>query len=374
MTLETVTLLLVDDLPENLVALEALVRGPGRRVLRAGSGEEALDLMLEHEVALAILDVQMPGMDGYELAELMRGTARTRHIPIVFVTAAGTGPGAAFRGYDAGAVDFLPKPLEPRIVRSKVDVFVDLARQRLHLERVQAELQRAVRMRDDFMSMISHELRNPLNSLFLQVQLRRRMADSGQIPPLETFRQMVERDEKQVRSMVRLLDDILDVARARTGRLSMQPGPMDLAQVARRCVESMAEPARAAGVQLGLQAPDSLPYVGDAQRLEQVLLNLLTNALRYGAAQPVEVVLRSHDGEACLSVRDHGPGIAPDDQDRIFGQFERAAGTEGTPGLGLGLYISRQIVQAHGGRLALRSSPGAGAEFMVCLPLPAGPA
>src|ERR1051325_497023 len=123
-------LLIVDDLPENLLALDALVRGHGRNVFQARSAEEALSLMLEHEFALAILDVQMPGMDGFELAELMRGTERTRNIPIVFVSAAGRELNYAFKGYETGAVDFMYKPLDPDAVRGKVNVFVTLDQQR----------------------------------------------------------------------------------------------------------------------------------------------------------------------------------------------------------------------------------------------------
>ena len=128
-------LLIVDDLPENLRALDALIRDEQRLVFQAQSGEEALSLMLEHEFALAILDVQMPGMDGFELAELMRSTSRTRNIPIVFVSAAGRELNYAFKGYETGAVDFLYKPLDPDAVRSKVHVFVTLDQQRREMQR-----------------------------------------------------------------------------------------------------------------------------------------------------------------------------------------------------------------------------------------------
>lgn len=361
--------LLVDDLQENLTALEALIRGPGRRIFRALSGDDALSLMLEHEFALAIVDVQMPSMNGFELAELMRGTERTRGIPIVFVSAAGQELNYAFRGYETGAVDFLYKPLDPHAVRSKVSVFVELSRQRQALQQAQMQLERAVAMRDDFMSMVSHELRNPLNSVYLQAQLRRRMLAAEQPVEREAMTRMVERDERHIRSMIRLLDDMLDVARLRTGRLAVVPQPFDLAALAQRVVESMGDQARAAGVPLTLQAPEALPLVGDEFRIEQVVTNLLTNALRYGQGRPVEVSLRETGGRAGLAVRDHGMGIAPADQQRIFEQFERAAGTQ-IPGLGLGLFISREIALAHGGSLEVESRPGEGATFILWLPLP----
>jgi len=364
-----INLLLVDDLSENLVALEALLRGPGRRVLTASSGDEALSLLLEHDFALAILDVQMPGIDGFELAELMRGTERTRHIPIVFVTAAGRELNYAFRGYESGAVDFLYKPLDPHAVRGKVDVFVELERQRQSMLHLQSELECAVRMRDDFMALVSHELRNPLNTLYLQAQLRQRMVAKGEAPAFDAFQDMVSRDGHQIRSMIRLLDDIMDVGRVRTGQLSMALRPVDLAAIARRAVGSMQEQARSLGVPLTVEGAQELPVSGDEFRLEQVLLNLMTNALRYGLGRPVSIVLEASAGEACVSVTDQGPGIAPEEQQRIFEQFERGSNRQSAPGLGLGLFISREIAHAHGGRLKLRSAVGEGASFTMRLPL-----
>lgn len=360
-----VKVLLVDDLPENLVALEALIRGDDREIFRAGSGEEALSLLLEHDFALAIVDVQMPGMDGFELAEMMRGTERTRRIPIVFVTAAGREARYAFRGYESGAVDFLYKPLDPHAVRGKVNVFVELYRHKQSLMATQAELERAVRVRDQFMSMVSHELRTPLNTLFLQAQLRRKALASGQVD-MEMLRRAGERDERQIRSMIRLIDDMLDVSRMRTGRLSVAPRAADLAVLVRRVVENLSEEAANAGCEMKLSGPEHLPAQCDEFRIEQVVTNLLTNAFRYGRGAPVEVQLLQGDaGWAGLRVRDHGAGIAPADQQRIFEQFERGASADGVPGLGLGLYISRQIVEAHGGRIELESTPGKGSAFTV---------
>ena len=387
-------LLIVDDLPENLLALEGLVRGHGRPVFKAQSAEEALGLMLAHEFALAILDVQMPGMNGFELAELMRGTERTRHIPIIFVSAAGREMDYAFKGYESGAVDFLQKPLDPHVVASKVNVFVELYRHKkalrreveamalLHREQealvqqlqcAQRELERAVRMRDDFMSMVSHELRTPLNTLYLETQVRKLHLSKGNTVHFGPDRlpAMIERDQRQIQSMVRLIDDMLDVTRLRSGTLTIQPKPTDLAQLVRAVVENLAQQAEAAGCAVSLEAPPRLPGSWDDFRIEQVATNLLTNALRYGSGQPVDIGVRAVDGWAELSVRDHGMGIAPEDQERIFEQFERTeASRERAAGLGLGLYITRQIVLAHGGSIEVCSAPAAGATFRVRLPLP----
>jgi signal transduction histidine kinase len=386
-------LLIVDDLPDNLLALEALIRGPGRSVYRASSAEQALALLLEHEFALAILDVQMPDMNGFELAEMMRGTERTRHIPIIFVSAAGREMNYAFKGYESGAVDFLQKPLDAQTVSSKVSVFVDLYRHRKALKHeidalaashrrqealvqqlqcTQRELERAVRMRDDFMSMVSHELRTPLNTLYLETQVRKLHLSKNNTAPFapERLPAMIERDQRQIQNMVRLIDDMLDVSRMRSGALSIQPRPVDLALLARGVVESLAQQAEAVGPPIRFEAPAGVAGVWDEFRIEQVLTNLITNALRYGGGRQVEVSVRQEGGRARMSVRDRGPGIAAEDHGRIFEQFERTDDSRRqAPGLGLGLYIARQIVRSHGGEIELESGPGEGATFSVTLPL-----
>ncbi|MET0519027.1 MAG: response regulator, partial [Burkholderiaceae bacterium] len=223
-------LLIVDDLPENLIALEALIRDELVVVYPATSGEEALALLLEHEFALAIIDVQMPGMNGFELGELIRGTARTRHLPIVFVSAAGKDLNYAFKGYESGAVDFLYKPLDSAAVKSKVRVFTELYRKRcelgqqlVELERsrnqqeqllreLQAtrdELQRTLKMRDEFMSMVAHELRTPLGVMSLETVMRQHQLDKDGTAYFSPARlgTMFAKDARQIKAMTRLIED-----------------------------------------------------------------------------------------------------------------------------------------------------------------------
>lgn len=385
-------LLIVDDLPENLLALDALIRGEGRQVFQATSGEEALGLLLQHEFALAILDVQMPDMNGFELAELMRGTEKTKHIPIVFVSAAGREMNYAFTGYESGAVDFLQKPLDIQAVQSKVTVFVELFRQRQaineqvialekgrkeqeillsELRTAQDELHRAVRMRDDFMSIVSHELRTPLNGLVLETQLRKLRLTKGDTAAFtpDKLKAMTERDERQINSLVRLIEDMLDVSRIRTGKLSIRPTRFDLSDLVGRVLENYSAQIAAAGCEVSLSAAEPVSGLWDEFRIEQVVVNLLTNALRYGAKKPVELRVRATPEGACIEVQDHGIGIGTTDLARIFQQFERVSSNEVTQGLGLGLYITEQIVASHQGTIEVESRPGEGSLFRVYLPL-----
>jgi len=384
-------LLIVDDLPENLRALDALIRGEDRAVYQAASGEDALALMLEHDFALAILDVQMPGMDGFELAEVMRSTSRTRNIPIVFVSAAGRELNYAFKGYETGAVDFLYKPLDSDAVRSKVNVFVTLDQQRRQMQRqmaalehsrqeqetllrelhqTQEELQRSLRMRDEFMSLVAHELRTPLNTLFLEAQMRSLQLKRGTLASIkpDQFEAMIRRDERQIKAMIRLIDDMLDVSRMRSGQLSIRPGQVQLMDLLERVVSDLSLQAAATGCRLSLLPHPPVQGCWDEFRIEQVVVNLLTNALRYGGGQPVEVSVQYAQDLVSIHVRDEGKGISPGDLERIFEPYERGARNGEPKGLGLGLYISRQLALSHGGELRVTSRPGEGSTFTLVLP------
>jgi signal transduction histidine kinase len=384
-------LLIVDDLPDNLRALDALIRDEQRLVIHASSGEQALALLLEHEFALAILDVQMPGMDGFELAELMRGTERTRNIPIMFVSAAGRELNYAFKGYESGAVDFLYKPLDPDAVRGKVAVFVALDQQRretrrqmAELERsrheqevllqelnaTQEELQRSLRMRDEFMSLVAHELRTPLNTLFLETQMRTLQLKRGNTAAFapEQIGAMTRRDERQIKAMIRLIDDMLDVSRMRSGKLSIRPAPVELTSLLERVVSDLSLQAAASGCSISLAPHAPVSGCWDEFRIEQVIVNLLTNALRYGGGCTVEVSVQAGEEGVRIDVRDQGKGIAIEDIERIFEPYERGARNGEPKGLGLGLYISRQLAVAHGGELMVSSTPGQGSTFSLVLP------
>ena len=245
------------------------------------------------------------------------------------------------------------------------------------MKAVEAELRRLIVARDEFLSVASHELKTPLTSIKLQTQLIKRNVAKGDGSALAPARmeKMVDQTDRQVTRLAHLVDDMLDVSRLDTGKLELRSEPMDLGEVVEEVVERLAPLLAQSGSQVRVTAPRGIGGKWDRFRIEQVLVNLLTNASRYGARKPIEVEVHARDGHATVSVRDHGIGIAREDQERIFQRFERAISSSEVSGLGLGLYIARQIVEAHQGTLRVQSAPGEGAEFTATLPVaaPRGP-
>ena len=381
-----INILIVDDLTENLRALEAIIRGEDRMIYQARSGEEALDLLLKHDFALVILDVQMPQMNGFELAELMRGTNKTRDIPLIFVTAAAVmDTDFSFKGYEQGAVDFLYKPLDIQAMKSKVNVFVTLRAhqnqtqsQLLALEKSQAELkvaqeelQKMVQMRDQFMSMVAHELRTPLNTLLLDSQVRQLKVqrNPSSVMTNDEIKVMLSRNLRQYQNMVRLIDDMLDVTRIRNGKLSIKTSNTSLTNLVEKIAQDFTTIAESSGATIKLNNQPSVNGVWDELRIEQIIVNLVTNALRYGNGKPVDITMYADAKNAYVQVKDQGVGISVDDQKRIFEPFERASNHSMAAGLGLGLYIAKQLALAHSGDLTVDSVPGEYTQFTLSMPL-----
>jgi len=499
------SILIVDDRASNLLALEAILSPLGHRLVKAHSGEEALKQVLQKDFALVLLDVQMSGMSGFETAALMKQHPRSRLIPIIFISAISRDAAQVFKGYSRGAVDYLLKPFEPEILRSKASVFIDLhlkgemikAQERLlrererevlerkslhrhrnlldsmpqcvwavspvggggphywnraglrycglaarevtkdtiwevmhpedrpgvraaweeaigrgipfegqlrirrsdasyrwHLGRVVPErsesgevvgwiataidvhdqkkseeaLQRAVLQRDDFLSVASHELRTPLTSLKLELSNLERIASrsQGTVPP-DRLSEKLAKIGSQADRLHRLIDDLLDVSRIASGRLELEIEEIDLARIAVETGARFQDEAARAGCALTITAPQVVSGRWDRNRLEQVITNLMSNALKYGEGRPVDVTVEGGE-RARLSVRDRGIGISPNDQQRIFERFERAASTRNFGGIGLGLWIVKEIVAALDGQVWVESEAGAGATFIVELP------
>jgi len=240
---------------------------------------------------------------------------------------------------------------------------------------VQVDLKRALQMRDEFMSMVVHELRTPLSVLAMEVRVRQHQiaADNATFFATENLSKMFERDQRQVRSLTRLIDDMLDVSQIQHGKLSIRRGKCDLTAMLRRVVAEMQGQRNDVPITLNADCVD-LHGEWDEFRLEQVVVNLLTNALRYGSGKPIVVELRQLPGAAAIRVSDQGVGIASEDRVRVFEQFVRVGERLRTPGLGLGLYITKQLVEAHGGTISVESTLGEGSTFTVALPMSAAEA
>ena len=279
-----IKILVVDDLDQNLDAIEAVLRQPGLKILRARSGTAALELLLVEEVALALLDIRMPNMDGFELAELMRGAERTRDIPIIFMTAASHDPIRIFRGYEAGAVDFLHKPLDPHILKSKVDVFVQLYSQKKRIEAQLGELQRALRLNETFAAVLGHDLRNPLNAIAMGAEVLLRSSTDEKLTTVAT------RIRSSTRRMAKMISQLLDVARIRSGGVSLEMHSGDLMQLC----NTMRDELEGDTGRVAISSSGDTGATFDVDRMSQVFSNLIGNALQH--SEPGSKVSVTLDG------------------------------------------------------------------------------
>jgi PAS domain S-box-containing protein len=502
---ERATILLVDDRDANLITLQAVLERPEYHFVLAHSGEEALVAALRHDPAVVLLDVAMPTLDGFQTASLIRQRPSARHLPIIFVTGIMSDIEHVFRGYEAGAVDYLTKPFDPNAVRAKVAVFVELWRNRRAIERAAAaekqladalaaserrfahladmgfigvfeqtrdgaitaanaaflemigrsaveveagrvtshehtpaeceaadehvwktlattgvcktyekdfvrkdgrrltalvggvgndtrfvgcaldvtalkevaherarnvrELQDCIRARDDFLSLASHELRSPLTPLMLRLDgLLGRVGSAGAACDAGALAEELRAMKRVATRVTQLVDNLLEASRMTVGRIPLQIEQLDLSLVVRDVIDRMRPELTRGGCELTLQAEK--PVVGrwDRTRLEQIVGNLVSNAVKYGARAPIAIRVGWVGNAACFEIQDHGIGIPHEQHARIFERFERAAPARHYGGFGIGLWIVHQLVEAHGGRVRVESDPGDGACFTVELP------
>jgi signal transduction histidine kinase len=431
---DPVSVLLVDDQPARLLSYRAILDDLGLDLVEARSGREALQRLMEREVAAVLLDVNMPDMDGFETAALIHSHPRYERTPIIFVTAVHVTDVDRLKGYQLGAFDYVYVPVVPEILRGKVQVLAELHRQRKRLERlyrnleqanaklaeahsslqaerarelqalnrtleeanlelaqanaaleaenaerrrVEGALREADRRKDEFLATLSHELRNPLAAIANAIQYVQlaRADDAGLAPAHDVL-------GRQVTHLTRLIDDLLDVSRITTGRITLRRERVDLAEVVSSALETARPLADERRQSLVVVLPDP-PVTLDADpvRMTQIVANLVTNAVKYtGDGGRIEVAAGCAElaGASCalVSVKDTGIGIAPEVLPHVFDLFSQAqpaAGGNGS-GLGIGLALVRELVELHGGSVQASSAgAGKGAEFVVRLPLPAQP-
>jgi len=331
-------------------------------------GEAALRAARARRPDVILSDVMMPRLDGFGLLREVRADAVLRSVPFILLSAR-AGEEASVEGLEAGADDYLVKPFGGRELLARVRSNLQLARMRGEVARqesLSASLREAVRARDDFLSVASHELKTPLTSFQLQLELLRKGLGPA---PEARLAERVSSAGRQVQRLASLVETLLDVSQITTGRLLLKRDRLDLASLVAEGVDRMREELARAGCSVTLEADGSLVGAYDRQRLEQVVRNLLSNALKYGEGRPIEVALKRADARVRLSVTDHGIGIARDDHERIFERFERAVSVRHYGGLGLGLWLVRQIVEAHGGSISVTDTPGGGATFRLELPV-----
>ena len=385
---EAIDILLVDDEPRNLDALEVILDDPSYRLIRAGGGDEALRLLLENDVAAIVLDIRMPGVSGFELAQIIKGTKKFRQIPILFLTAHMMEDQDVIAGYGAGAVDYLTKPVNPQILRHKLGVFAELFRKTralaelnetlevrvqertAELEKSEAALRAAARQKDEFLATLAHELRNPLAPLRMGLDLLLRQANGESNRTLSVM-------NRQLDHMVRLIDDLLDVARISGGHLDLKKQRVNVAS----CIDTALETCRPFFEQrkqtVSVQLDRALTSLADPTRLTQIVGNVLHNASKFSPqGGEIGVTLSYAQGRALVEMSDSGIGIPAEQLPRVFEMFTRiegsgpGSGSGRNSGLGIGLALSRRLALMHEGDLVV-TSPGVGRGSTFTLSIPA---
>lgn len=366
-----VTILLVDDKVENLYALEKMLHEENRNFLKAESGKQALKMALNNDLALILLDVQMPEMDGFEVAKLLRSNPKTKDIPIVFVTAINKDEEYVLKGYNSGAVDYLFKPLNIAITRAKVDTFIRLHLQQLALEKAKQKAEESVQVKQDFMSSMSHEIRTPMNSIIgFTRMLQKTTLDEEQKKFLRSIQVSGE-------NLIVIINDILDFSKIEAGKLNIEKQPFHLKRTLDELYDLELPVANAKGVEFKIVYSEELPeYIqGDSVRLHQIVLNLVSNALKFTEKGEVKVkVSCRHDNDEeqlVLECIDTGIGISKEKQKEIFSSFTQEKGdtTRKYGGTGLGLTIVKKLAELMGGKVNVESEAGEGSNFIVELPL-----
>jgi CheY-like chemotaxis protein len=379
-------ILLVDDRPENLVTLEGILESPELNIFKAYSGNEALSLMFENEFALVLLDVQMPVMDGFETAEIMRSSERTRNVPIIFVTAISTERKHIFKGYEKGAVDYLYKPLDLEILKSKIKAYIEFFKHKeeliattVKLEKTIDELnnarviaEEATKTKSSFLANMSHEIRTPLNGIIGMAEL----ILMDELPDLQRERLIDLKSSSE--SLLEIINEILDISKIEADKLEMESINFSLRKMIEKSVRLLAVKAFEKKVEMVCRIDPSLPdyFIGDPLRIRQILINLLGNAIKFTHTGYVGVFVEhvgtvSNNFAIRFSIKDTGIGIEEGRVQMIFQSYsqEENSTSRNYGGTGLGLTISKKLVEMMGGEIGVISKKGEGSEFFFNLVL-----
>ena len=374
-----VPILLVDDNPIKLLALESVLASLGQRMVTAHSGEDALRHLLAEDFAVILLDVNMPGMSGFEVAAMLRQRLRCQHTPIIFLSAVNTSEAYAFKGYELGAVDYISTPV-PEVLRAKVKVFVELyektreiQRQAQAIRQLNAELERRVADRtaelqrsndalQQFAYITSHDLQEPLRAISSYVSLLAQQCDGKLEAEDRECMQFIQDGTERMRQLLHAL-----LAYARVGSKDLEYAPTDVESILEHTLRDLHAAIAESAAEI---THDPLPTLtADGKQLGLLLQNLIANAIKFcGDGHPTVHLAAQRDGQQWrFAVRDNGIGLDPQHSERIFQVFQRLHTRSEYPGTGIGLAICKKIVERHGGRIWVESTPGAGATFFFTL-------
>lgn len=366
-------ILIVDDTPENLISLKKVLEKNNFEVDTASSGEEALKKVLKNTYVLIILDVQMPGMDGFEVAEAISGYSKAKETAIIFLSAANTELRFIAKGYSSGGLDYITKPVDINILLLKVKTFYRIYEQSRKLKEMQSSLlaeieyrKEAERKKDEFMSIASHELKTPLTSVKGYVQLLERSIAKGD---QEMIKNHLDKTHNQIDKLNNLIADLLDISKIESGKLKFNKQFFSFDLLLNDVLEIMHQSNPS--IVFTKKGKANCEIYADEMRIEQVIVNFLTNAVKYApGSSEVFITVNVKDDKLYLAVRDTGIGMLPEQLKNVFHKFYRVEETsQRFQGLGIGLYISSEIIKRHGGEIGARSDYNEGSEFYFIIPI-----